>query len=121
MISGGNATVFISDMGASIRFYTEVLGLRLSSQYGNDWATVEAGPFTIGLHPKSEKHAAPGTRGAIMIGLIIGEPIEQAVSRLKSLGVTTLAEIERGDGGNFAHFSDPDGNELYLWEAPQMA
>ena len=43
MISGGNATVFVSNMDASARSYTEVLGLRLTNRFGNNWATVEAG------------------------------------------------------------------------------
>lgn len=50
MITGGNATAFVSNMDASIRFYTEVLGLRLTNRFGDSWATVEAGKgLTIGL------------------------------------------------------------------------
>jgi len=30
MITGGNATVFVSNMDNAVRFYTEVLGLRLT-------------------------------------------------------------------------------------------
>ena len=49
MISGGNATVFVSDMDRAVRFYTEVLGLKLTNRFGNHWATVEAGKgLTIG-------------------------------------------------------------------------
>ena len=61
MITGGNATVFVANMDASLKFYNEVLGLKMSSHYGDHWASVEAGSFTIGLHPKSDKHPAPGT------------------------------------------------------------
>jgi predicted enzyme related to lactoylglutathione lyase len=116
MVTGGNATVFVTNMNAAIGFYTGVLGLKLSSHYGEHWATVEAGAFNIGLHPKSETAAAPGTCGSIQIGLIIDEPTEAAVARLKSSGVKCVGEIKRGDGGSFVSFSDPDGNELYLWE-----
>ncbi len=71
-----NATVFITNMEAALKFYTEVLGLKVTSHYGKiHWATVEAGAFTIGLHPKSEKQPAPGTPGSIMIGLSIDESI----------------------------------------------
>ena len=34
MISGGNATVYVSDMDAAVRFYTENLGLKHCSQSG---------------------------------------------------------------------------------------
>ena len=49
MVTGGNATVFITEMDKALRFYTEVLGMKVASHYGNDWATVEAGGFTASL------------------------------------------------------------------------
>jgi predicted enzyme related to lactoylglutathione lyase len=121
MITGGNATVFVTNMDSSLKFYSEVLGLKVSSHYGDHWASVEAGSFTIGLHPKSEKYAAPGTPGGIMIGLGIDESIDVAAERLKSLGVKTVGEIQRDQGGSFVHFHDPDGNELYLWETAKWS
>ena len=39
-------------MDNAIRFYTEVLGLKLTNRFGNNWATVQAGKtLVIGLHP----------------------------------------------------------------------
>jgi predicted enzyme related to lactoylglutathione lyase len=117
MISGGNATIFISDMDGAVRFYTEVLELKLLERYGNDWATVGAGKgLIIGLHPASPKYPAPGTRGATMLGLETKESIDGVVSRLKDRGVRIAGEIVRSENGNFAHIADPDGNEMYLWE-----
>ncbi len=117
MISGGNATLFISNMDAAVHFYTQVLGLKLTNRFGNDWATVEAGKgLTIGLHPASPKYPAPGTKGATMIGLEINEPIDAVVARLTEKGVSIKGSVIRGEAGNFAHLDDPDGNEIYLWE-----
>ena len=36
MVSGGNATIIVQDMDRSIRFYIEVLGLKLTNRFGND-------------------------------------------------------------------------------------
>jgi predicted enzyme related to lactoylglutathione lyase len=117
MISGGNATIFVADMDRSIRFYTDVLGLRLTNRFGNDWATVSAGEgLTIGIHPASPNHAQPGTKGSIILGLDMNVPVEAAVSRLAQHGVPINGSVVRSDAGNFASFEDPDGNELYLWE-----
>lgn len=117
MITGGNATVFIADMDRAVRFYTEVLELKLAERFGDHWATVDAGKgLTIGLHPASPNYPAPGTNGATMIGLETKEKIEDVVGRLKERGVRTTGEIIRSEAGNFAHFQDPDGNEMYLWE-----
>jgi catechol 2,3-dioxygenase-like lactoylglutathione lyase family enzyme len=118
MISGGNVTVMISNMDASVRFYTEVLGLKLANRYGDHWATVDGGQgLIIGLHPASPKHPAPGSKGGLLIGLEIDEPIQGAVAHLKAKGVRFSGPIVNDAGaGSFAYFEDPDGNSLYLWE-----
>jgi catechol 2,3-dioxygenase-like lactoylglutathione lyase family enzyme len=117
MISGGNATVFVSNMDAAVHFYTDVLGLKLTNRFGNHWATVDAGRgLIIGLHPASPKHPAPGTKGAITIGLEINEPIQDVVKRLQTKGVHFNGPIVTDEPGSFADFEDPDGNSFYLWE-----
>ncbi len=122
MISGGNATVFVSDMDRAVAFYTEVLGLRLTNRFGNSWATVEAGKsLTIGLHPASPKYPAPGTKGAMMLGLEVDEPIEGVLKRLSEKGVKIAGSVIKDKAGNFAHLLDPDGNEIYLWETDPQA
>jgi catechol 2,3-dioxygenase-like lactoylglutathione lyase family enzyme len=100
MISGGNATVFVSNMDNSVRFYTEVLGLKLTNRFGDHWATVEAGRgLTIGLHPASPKYPAPGTKGGMMLGLEIDEPISAVVARLAEKGVRTKGPIVQDGPG----------------------
>jgi predicted enzyme related to lactoylglutathione lyase len=104
-------------MDQAVKFYTETMGLRLAERYGDDWATVQAGNgFTIGLHPASPKYAAPGTKGAMMIGIEVDEPVEDLMKTLGGKGVRMLRGIEEGAGGKFLHLEDPDGNEIYLWE-----
>lgn len=122
MISGGNATIIVANMDNSIQFYTEVLGLKLTNRFGNDWATVSAGEgLTIGIHPASPKYPHPGTKGSIIRGLEIDVTAEKAVSRLAQHGVTVKGGIVRSEPGSFVHLEDPDGNEIYLWEkAPQL-
>ena len=123
MISGGNATVFVSNMDNSVRFYTEVLGLKLTNRFGDYWATVEAGKgLAIGLHSASPKYPAPGTKGSMVLGLEIDEPIAGMVARLGEKGVQIKGSIIQEQSGIFANLEDPDGNEIYLWETdPQAA
>ena len=117
MISGGNATVLVSDMDAAVNFYTNVLAMKLTNRFGNHWATVEAGKgLVIGLHPASPKYPSPGTKGGIMIGLEIDEPIEAVVDRLQRKGVRFTGSILKDEPGSWASFEDPDGNSFYLWE-----
>ena len=122
MVTSGNATVFVSNMDRAISFYSDVLGLKLTNRFGDHWANVAApSGFTIGLHPASPKYPAPGAKGGIVIGLDIDEPVEQAVARLRSRGVAFTGDIIRdANAGNFANLTDPDGNEIYLWESPPV-
>ena len=114
MGTGGNATVFITQVEKALRFYTDVLGMKVASHYGDDWATVEAGGFTVGLHPRDPKQPEPGTHGAIMVGLNVGN-IEAAHVKLVEGGALEVGPVVRGSGGAFVHFHDLDGNALYLW------
>jgi catechol 2,3-dioxygenase-like lactoylglutathione lyase family enzyme len=117
MILGGNITVLVSDMDAAVNFYTNVLGLKLTNRFGNHWATVDAGKgLVIGLHPASPRFPAPGTKGGMMIGLEIDEPIEAVVDKLQRKGVRFKGSLIKDDAGNFIDFEDPDGNPCYLWE-----
>lgn len=117
MVTGGNATVFIRNMDAAIAFYTEVLGMKLATRFGDAWATVEAGGFTVGLHPQDPKHPSPGTHGAIVLGLNVDD-IEAGHTRLFAESGLEVGPVIKGDGGNFVHFHDVDGNALYLWSMP---
>ena len=114
MFSGGIVTVFVSDLDKAVRFYTEALGLKLGFRFGNEWASIKAGDsLVIGLHPAS-KDSPAGRKGSITLGLQLTEPIDKAVPVLKERGVKFRGSIVEDKGIQFAHFEDPDGNELYL-------
>jgi predicted enzyme related to lactoylglutathione lyase len=115
MITGGNATLYVSSVSASVKFYTEVLSLKLLADYGEHWATVRAGEsLTLGLHPKREDSTI--AHGSIEIGLEVDEPIDAAIARLSTAGVRFTGEVRRTPNGNFVSFHDPDGHRFYLWE-----
>ena len=109
-------------MDAAVDFYNKVLGMKLTNRFGNHWATVEAGRgLTIGLHPASPMYPAPGTKGGILLGIEIDEPLDSVVERLQRKGVRFTGPIVKDGSGNFASFEDPDGNPCYPWEVTQCA
>ncbi|MEM8884734.1 MAG: VOC family protein [Planctomycetota bacterium] len=117
MIQQGNATIFVADFDRAFRFYTETLGFETVYRAGEHWAEVRVGDhFSIGIHPASESAMAPGTEGAMHIGLVVSGPLETRMEELAARGVAFEGGIV-GDGGNrFVNLRDPDGNRLYLWE-----
>ena len=115
-ISGGLPTIYVGDMSAAVRFYTEALGLKLLERYGDHWASIDGGHgLTIGLHPASEQNPA-GRVGSITIGFRSSEPIRQAVQTLKARGVVFRGDVVDDTQVLIANFQDPDGNPLYLAE-----
>jgi predicted enzyme related to lactoylglutathione lyase len=73
-----------------------------------------AGMFVFGIHPK--KADAPNKCPATISVVYRVESIEGSLSDLKSKGLLPDS-TEKDQQGQFAHFHDPDGNEVTLWEA----
>ncbi len=115
MIASGNATVMVSDMDRAIDFYTRVLGLKLTTRVGSDWAEVETPGLAIGLHPAGHG-PKPGTAGAISLGFDVEGSIETAMRTLEQRGVRFQGPVVDNDPVKLAFFGDPDGNPLYLCE-----
>lgn len=123
MISGGHATVYVSNMDNAVRFYTKVLSLPLTNRFGNHWATVKAGDtLVIGLHPWSAKYPRPGTKGSVQIGLFMsrGESLENLAARLRQHGVA-VSGIITSEEANYISFEDPDGNSIYVGDRDPAA
>lgn len=118
MISGGNATIFVSDLEVAVAFYTETLGLPLLERYENEWAAVIAGKnLIIGLHPNADFAPRAGTPGSITVGLDVKGSLEEAVDALEARGVRVQPIVEDPTSpARLAFFEDPDGNVLYLLE-----
>lgn len=115
-ISGGMPTIFVSNMDAAVRFYTEALGLTLLERYGDHWASIDCGHgLTIGLHPASAQNPS-GRAGSITIGFRSSEPIRDTVTMLKARGVVFRGDIVDDTQLLVANFQDPDGNPFYLAE-----
>ena len=115
MISGGLATIYVSDMDRAVKFYTETLGLKLQYQAGPGWAQLDAGKgLVLGLHGAHPGGPAPGQNGSTVIGFELTEPIDEAYEKLAGLGVKFAGPIQDTAHVRLAYFSDPDGNSFYL-------
>src|ERR1700686_1234007 len=103
MFASGNVTVYVANMDRAVRFYTEVLGLKLAYRFGDHWASVEVGKgLTIGLHPASAEATAAGKgnmKSGMTIGLELAGAIEDAVSQLEAKGVHFHGVVNEGKAG----------------------
>src|SRR5215831_9069362 len=72
-----------------------------------------AGLFAFGIHPK--KADAPKNCSASVSVVYRVENFETSLSAAKSKGLLPDKIEKDPDQGQFAHFHDPDGNEVTLW------
>jgi len=109
-----NTTILVSDLDKAIKFYTEILGLRLRYK-SEHWATVKAPGVDIGLHPAKGKRKKQS--GNLSIGFDVND-LDAAVNHLKSKGL----KFKLYEEGNMrlAFFSDYDGTQLYLMEMKNL-
>jgi len=72
-----------------------------------------AGLFAFGIHPK--KADAPTKCSASVSVVYRVENFEGSLEALKSKGLLPDKIEKDPDQGQFAHFHDPDGNEVTIW------
>ena len=89
-------------------------GIETKEYHGGYYGKIDtaAGLFAFGIHPK--KADAPKTCSGSVSVVYRVENFESSLSALKSKGLIS-DKIEKDETGQFAHFHDPDGNEVTLW------
>jgi hypothetical protein len=118
MISGRNASVYVSNMGQNIDFYTECSGLTLRTRLGNQCKEIDAGrEIVIGLYPERPPETVEtGIRGAINIELNFAEPIEAIVEIQETRGVRFTGSAIGYENVKIAILEKPDKNTVILAE-----
>jgi len=112
MIKEANVTLMVNDMGRAVKFYTDVLGLKLKSRYGDNFAQVEAPGTIIALHPSTKEGPNLGSSESISIGFAVSD-LDKERAELEDKGVKFLRTADDTQV-RLAFFADPDGNPLYL-------
>jgi predicted enzyme related to lactoylglutathione lyase len=112
-------TIFVANMDRAVKFYTEVLGCKMTYRFGNDWAQLHSDDgATIGLHPASSQNPA-GIKGSIQLGIQVDKSIHKVVEEMKAKGVQFVGPVVDDTQLLVANFQDPDGNPFYLAEMKQ--
>ena len=102
---------YVSDMEKAIYFYRDVLGFKLISR--DVVARFNLDGVLFELVPSSTKGKAAHCGNARLCLRV--DNLEAAIQELKSKAVITTRALHRG-GGMLSSFTDPDGNEICLWQ-----
>jgi catechol 2,3-dioxygenase-like lactoylglutathione lyase family enzyme len=102
---------YVRNLGASIAFYRDTLGIPLASQdfvarFDLDGVLFELVPLPSG--------SVVGGGGNARLCFEVPD-LEQTLEQLHVRGIATT-EGQHKKGGRLAFFRDPDGNELCLWQ-----
>lgn len=102
---------YVSDLDRAIRFFSDTLGLSLSSR--NHVARFMIDGVLFELVPTTDASRYSGQGNArLCFGV---KDIRAAVDELDSKGVQ-VGVVHEVENGFLATFTDPDGNELALWQ-----
>jgi lactoylglutathione lyase len=115
--------VMVKDMNASIRFYTEVLGMRLVKRKAlKDGAELSFLSFpdsdNIEIELIGRGHDGLPDNGIVHHIAFTVSDIQAEIDRLKGLGVKLVDETPRTilDGDLIAFFFGPDGERLEFFQ-----
>lgn len=104
----------VSDVGESVTFYRDTLGLDLETlDEESGWAELALPPTTLALGEENPNFpTSPGARG-IALALAV-EDVEEATDELRDEEMTILMEPVETTVCDMALIGDPDDNPLLL-------
>ena len=109
----------VENLPASVAFYRDVLGLRLLGQ-GDGWAHFDAGGgalFELMSGGKASPQPKTPAQQPLVVGLrVMDMPAAMAELHAKGIRFTETGAFEET---RWAHFSDPEGNQLEIKFVPE--
>jgi catechol 2,3-dioxygenase-like lactoylglutathione lyase family enzyme len=114
--------VTTTDEAACIRFYTEVMGMKLET-FGTGRKAFRFGSQKINLHVKGREYEPKAhlpVPGALDLCFIAGVPLDQVIARLHALGVSIIEGPVMRTGATSQlrsiYLRDPDLNLIEISE-----
>ena len=118
-----NVRYIVTDVEASIRFYTNLLGFHLEAHPAPGFAIVSRGALQLYLNAPGAGGAGqampdgrrpePGGWNRIQIAV---EDLDATVETLRRSGASFRNDIVQGNGGRQILLEDPSGNPIELLE-----
>jgi lactoylglutathione lyase len=107
------AIKFVADMQKAVKFYRDVLGLKLKFE-SPGWSEFATGETTLALHPASETNPA----GKIELGFSVPD-VEAFYREMSGKGVLFSMPPKKQDfGGVLAQFVDSEGAHCSVGAEP---
>ena len=114
-------TINVKDMEDSLKFYQDIVGLKVNRRMKPMETTEIAFLGSEGTNTeveliKNEKNIHPQYGKDISMGFIVGS-IDQTIARLKEKGIENIeGPYQPGPNVNFIYINDPDGCRIQFVE-----
>jgi predicted enzyme related to lactoylglutathione lyase len=106
----------VADMKAARAFYEQTLGLKLASNFQDEWVEYDVAGGTFAVTTMDMNHPA-GAKGAL-VGFEVDD-LDATAAKLKAAGVKFVLENYDTPVCRFAVVTDPSGNELVIHRRKQ--
>ena len=107
----GHVAIQVADVERSVKFYRDLLGLKLAWKIEKDWTILSCGKDDLALIRKGpEVHHPPH------FGFRVGsaEAVERAYEALKDKVKVSKPVKDHRDKSRSFYFEDPDGNQVEI-------
>lgn len=101
----------VSDVARARRFYEEDLGLKVESNFKDEWIEYAVASGTFAVTTADAAHR-PGAKGGTIAFEV--DDLERELARLKQRHVKFTLEPNESPVCRFAAVADPDGNEIII-------
>lgn len=98
----------VSDYKRSVNFYRDILGLKLTEEYGGYWGEFEVGNTVFAISAGD-----PVIKGSSMVAFAVDD-VKGAIEYLKSKDVKTEEGLHESEVCFMTTIIDPDGNKIKL-------
>lgn len=109
-----NVHIYVRDMGRSLGFYRDVLGIALSGD--EHWMEADLGGVRFALHPAPDGMQELSS-GTVSVNFEV-EDADAAAERIRAAGVEASEQMREEYGTSF-EVPDPDGYRITLFQPPR--
>lgn len=111
----GAVILLVSDMKSSVKFYRDILGMKLKEQ-SKDWTEFSEGGTVLALHPTSKKKIKKNN--SMLVGFSVSD-FDDIINGLKQKKVRFYKKPKEEPFGKHAIIQDPDGHLISIVQMPQ--
>ncbi|MGQ0796491.1 MAG: VOC family protein [Methanobacteriota archaeon] len=111
MLKLSSIAIVVSDGKKAARWYEDKLGLEVRDRQGH-WVTVSSKDASVVVHLCEGDELEPGNTGICFLA----KDVAKEQKTLEAKGVKFTQPATKEDWGTSAMFSDPDGNEFWIYE-----